>query len=978
MARRTEGSINNEVAAALRLLHPAWTEQTVLAESTGVLTEGAGRRPDIVITNESRTGGVILETEFHPARTVETDALARLGGTFAADGSPVEQVVAVRIPAEARTPGTRLETLAYSYKVCTNGTATVSWFPAEGWISGRLADLAGFIETVAVSPRKLAEGVNALESGVRQAANIIRRGMEQTYPAGLDHIAAILHQRDGEQTTRMAAAIIANALTVHSAIAAVNRDIRAPSDPSMRGYGNVLLQSEVLATWNSILDVNYWPIFHVARNILGALDEAVAGRALTRLSEAASKLRGLGATTVGDMAGQMFGELIADRKFLATFYTRPSSATLLAELAVARRGTDWNDSEAVGELRIADLACGTGALLSAVYRRIVARLRRGGVDDEEVHAGFLERVLIGCDIMPAATHLTAAQLTAAHPTVTFGNTRIHTMPYGGHDPGSGTRTFIGSLELLDDRAVWSLLGTGAATVTGASEVGDAGERRIDLPDRSLDLVIMNPPFTRPTNHEISDVPVPSFAGFETSDLEQKAMSERLGSLRRELEHDPAGHGNAGLASNFVDLAHTKVKPDGTIAFVLPSTIAAGDAWGPTRRLLQKHYRSITIVTIAAAGSNSRAFSADTGIAEALVVADRRGNDAKKATVSPEVLWVNLSRRPEGIPEAVEIARAVEAVDEDRPTGRLRIGDDIVGCFIRAGIDDGGCAQVSETDVVEASLAMSRGVLRLSGLTEIPIAVTRLERLGDAGPYHLDVKSRGTTARGPFEIERLPPGGTPSYPALWRHDAGRERRLVVDPDSEGRVVPGKREKALEIWATGTLLHLSSDFQLNSQSLGACLTPTAAIGGRAWPSFLLDDRSYEKAVALWCATTFGLIGHWWVGSRQQQGRSNLSVGRLGELPVLDCRDLSPEQLDALDSVFDRFACRDLLPANEAYRDPVRAELDEAVLCESLGLPEEILGPLGVLREQWCSEPTVHGGKATAPAARRGANRSSGLAQ
>ena len=966
MARRTEGSINNDLAIALRRLHPAWNDRTVLAESTAVLAESAGRRPDVLITNKHRTGGVILETEFEPARMVEDEARARLGNTFAADGSPVEQVMAVKIPATAKTPGARLEDLTYFYKVCGSGTDGQLWFPAHGWIEGTLADLAGFVETVAVSPRQLAEGVNVLETGVRQAANIIRHGMEHTYPAGLDHIAAILHQRDGEQTTRMAAAIIANALTVHSAIAAVNRDIRPLSDPSMRGYDNVLLQSEVLATWSAILDVNYWPIFHVARGILGALDEAVAGQALTRLSEVASKLRGLGATTIGDMAGQMFGQLIADRKFLATFYTRPSSATLLAELAVARLGTDWRDSDAVGELRVADLACGTGALLSAVYRRIVARMRRGGLDDQDVHASFLERVLIGCDIMPAATHLTAAQLTAAHPTVTFGNTRIHTMPYGEHDPGSGTRTFIGSLELLDNRAVWSLLGTGATTVTGTSDVGDAGERRINLPDCSIDLVIMNPPFTRPTNHEIADVPVPSFAGFETSDLEQKEMSKRLGLLRRKLEHEPAGHGNAGLASNFVDLAHTKVKPGGTVAFVLPSTISAGDAWAPTRHLLQKHYNSITIVTIAAAGSNSRAFSADTGMAEALLVADRRLNDTKKATASPKVLWVNLSRRPEGIPEAVEIARAVEAIDEGRPTGRLQIGDDIVGCFVRAGIDDSGCAQVFETDVIEAALALARGQVRLAGMAEIPLPIAALDDLGRAGPYHLDVRSGGTTARGPFEIETLPPRTTASYPVLWWHGAERERRLVVDPDSQGRILPGKRDKGLEIWDTSTRLHLSSDFRLNSQSLGACLTPHPAIGGRAWPSFLLADRSYEKAVVLWCATTLGLIAHWWIGSRQQQGRSILSVGRLGELPVLDCRDVSPEQLNALDSVFDRFACRDLLPANEAYRDPVRAELDEAVLCESLGLPEEILGPLGILREQWCSEPTVHGGKGTAPSA------------
>ncbi len=963
MARQTEGSINHDLAAALRELHPAWNEKTVLAESTDILTEGAGLKPDIVITNASRSGGVIIETEVEPARTVEADALARLGGAFSADGSQVEQVVAVKIPTAARTPGVQLDSLSYSYKTCTNGTEAVTWFPANGWLEGTLGDLAGFVETVAVSPRQLAEGVNILETAVRQAANIIRGGMEETYPAGLAQMAATLHQRDSEQTTRMAAAIIANALTVHSAIAAVDPAIRGLTEPSMRGYDNSLLQSEVLACWRSILDVNYWPIFSVARELLSHIDEAVAGRALTRLAKAASKLRGLGATTVGDMAGQMFGQLIADRKFLATFYTRPSSATLLAELAVARLHADWRNRSEVGNLRIADLACGTGALLSAVYRRVTSRLRRHGLDDQELHPRFMEQVVVGCDIMPAATHLTAAQLTAAHPTVTFGHTRVHTMPYGEHDPGSGTQIFIGSLELLDDAAAPSLLGTGATTVTATGEVDDAAGRQLNLADGSIDLVIMNPPFTRPTNHEITGVPVPSFAGFETSSEEQEQMSKRLNSLKLRLEHEPAGHGNAGLASNFLDLAHTKVKPGGVLALVLPSTIAAGRSWAPSRRLLETHYRNIAIVAIAADGSNNRSFSADTGMAEALVVATRRSDKDLVAPDPDPVLWVNLAKRPVGIPEAVEIARTIEAAS-DRTTGRLCIGDDIIGCFARADIRHGGCAQVFETDIIEAALALGRGRLHLAGLTEIPMPVTTLSQLGSPGPYHLDIRGGGTTARGPFDIEVLEPGRTASYPVLWRHDAARERRLVVAPDRQGRIRPGMREKALEIWGTSTRLHLSSDFRLNSQSLAACLTSSNVIGGRAWPSFLLDDRAYEKATVLWFNTTLGLIGHWWIGSRQQQGRSNLTVLRLGELPALDCPALTAKQLNALDAAFDRFAECELLPANEAYRDPVREAIDEAVLCQALGLPKEILGPLSTLRQQWCAEPTVHGGKATAP--------------
>ena len=80
-----------------------------------------------------------------------------------------------------------------------------------------------------------------------------------------------------------------------------------------------------------------------------------------------------------DLTGRIFQRLIADRKYLATFYTLPASAALLARLAVAKiEGVDWSDAEAIGKLRVGDFACGTGALLSAVYEQIAARHERGG------------------------------------------------------------------------------------------------------------------------------------------------------------------------------------------------------------------------------------------------------------------------------------------------------------------------------------------------------------------------------------------------------------------------------------------------------------------------------------------------------------------------------------------------------------------------------------------------------------------------
>ena len=291
---------------------------------------------------------------------------------------------------------------------------------------------------------------------------------------------------------------------------------------------------------------------------------------LERLHAVAAELDGIGVTSTQDLAGQMFGRLIADRKFLATFYTLPSSAALLAELAVSRLDVDWADSEAVKALRIADLACGTGVLLSAAYRAVAARHRRSGGDDEALHRPMMEHALIGADIMPAATHLTASMLSSAHPTVTFGDTQIHTMPYGRQDKEAGDAIAIGSLDLIESDTMLSLFSTGPQIVSGTGEAEEAkGFGELVLPTATADLVIMNPPFTRSTGQEAEKVgvPVPAFAGFANSEDEQREMSKALARIRDRLSQ-PAGQGNAGLGSNFIDLAHQKLKPKGSLALVL--------------------------------------------------------------------------------------------------------------------------------------------------------------------------------------------------------------------------------------------------------------------------------------------------------------------------------------------------------------------------------------------------------------------------
>ena len=972
MPTNSEATINVELGRLLRTRHPDW-RSGVGVEQSQVLRR-ASHRPDIVVRS---AGGqvVVVETEFSPGRDVERDARARLGRVVEANDEPVEQTVALLLP-EALKEGQedlaeRVAAADLRFAVFAGTEEAPDRWPARGWLSGGVDDLAACVEFASLSERRIAAGAEALETGVRQAAFRLRELSAYRKSDSLEGIARVLRQEESEQTTRMAMAILANAVAFHHSIAGTHG---IPQLIELHLSVPGLDRTKLLYCWRDILErINYWPIFKIASDVLRAIAGVEADPVLDRLEKLAAELAKTGATATHDLSGQMFQRLIVDRKFLATFYTLPASAALLAELAVPRLETDWGDGEALARLRIADLACGTGTLLNAAYQAVRMRHRHRGGDDAELHPAMMERALIAADIMPAATHLTASILSSAHPAVPFEGTRIVTMPYGEQPSESGHPLSIGSLDLLADETARSVVGvrpgvqmdafgTARTQVRGTGGEAEDDAHAVNLPHEDCDLVIMNPPFTRPTNHESATIPVPSFAGFDTSDDEQRAMSAMLKRLRERLDA-PAGDGNAGLASYFVDLADMKTKPGGVLALVLPAAFVQGGSWTAARTLLGRRYEDLTVVSIAASGNTERAFSADTGMAEALVLGTKkRDRDAP----CRDTLFVNLLRRPRSRAEAAALAGAVGRLPDESRSGRILVGEDDVGTFVRAPLAEGGCAALREPTLADAMLALRDGELALPRTNERPsLPTTALDELGTRGKVDRDIAGRNAdgTPRGPFDV--VAPRDQPLYPVLWRHAAARERSLVVEPDREGVVREGLRARANDLWqTTASRLHFSRDFRINSQSLAACLTPEKSIGGRAWPNFVARREEWEAPLALWANSTLGLMSFWWAGTRQQQGRAMLTISRLPSLTVLDPRRLSARRLKAARLVFDKFQDRDLLPANEAYRDEVRQALDRALFVDVLGLPETLLKALDALRRSWCAEPTVHGGKETRP--------------
>jgi hypothetical protein len=833
-----------------------------------------------------------------------------------------------------------------------------------------------------IPPEVIDRAVDVLVDGVTDAAGLMSE-MAQRHRGALLHIAEELCQEEAEQTRRMAATILTSAFMFHEVLAGGEGMLeRIRSVEQLRDLNGDLTKSDLLAEWRAILKINYWPIFDIARRILQVIPPEQCKQLFEILTKTSEKLLHNRLMRSHDLTGAVFQRLIADRHFLAAYYTTPASATLLVGLAITEDvlspiNKSWSNPEDVKSLRIADFACGTGTLLSSAYHRLGQLHELHGGDSSSLHPDMMAGSLYGCDVLPAAAHLTASMLSGAHPTVVYDRSAIMTLAYGRQPDGSVS---LGSIDLLDPQGKFEIL---SITARGLDASGETDvEAWQSLPHASFDFVIMNPPFTRATAHEgkTSDVPNPIFAAFGSTADEQRQMANAT----KQLTKGTSAHGNAGEASIFLVLAHQKLSPDGRLALVMPLSLMSGNSWEDSRRLLAKNYKNLVLVSITGTGSSNLAFSADTGMGECLVVGRKSRNGSSRAT------FVVLLDRPTnslvGSICADQIDRLIESDNirrlEDGPVGGTTIlfGDKSLGQLIDAPIPKKGgwnIARISDFSLAQVAYQMvEMGRIWLPTMVErdcIDLPVTIVEDIAEIGPIHRDINGLTPSGgfRGPFDIVSLTPGKIPTYPVLWAHDAARERSLKFEEDREA--IPRCAETQTEqeilddkvdaIWKSASHCHFNCDFRFNSQSTCMQFTPRKTIGGTAWISISMKSIDYEKVLVLWANTTFGLLLRWWHSNRQQSGRGRISKMKLRTMPTLDVTALSDPQISLATELFDNMCELQLMPLHELHIDQNRKQLDKVFARDVLGLPESIYikdGPIDVLRMKLSQEPSIRGSK------------------
>ncbi len=753
------------------------------------------------------------------------------------------------------------------------------------------------------------------------------------------------------RVSRIASLTLVNAMIFQQILSEGNEDVA----PLARSIAEEHVGEALLRTWQFILaEIDYIPIFSLARDIvrelLGTpdLDEA-----LRYLARSAIRITSRRAALRHDLMGRIYHRLLADAKYYGAFYTTIPAAAILLKLTLdpAHVPIDWANVESIRQLRIADLACGTGTLLKSALQTVVDNHVRARADQQllpdlpSVHKVLVEEVLGGLDVIPFAIHLAASALAMHEPQVRFGDMHLYTLPLG-----TGHPIRLGSLELLLSRIVEVQADLLGGVLAGPERMTAAGQvpGRIEVP--LLDLCVMNPPFTRSVGGNLLFGSAPP--------AQRRRMQSRLGEIVR--RQNVQANITAGLGTAFAAIGHSLVKPGGHLALVLPRALLSGVAWKRTRLLIGANYHVRNIVV--SHEPDHWNFSENTQLSECLIVARRLGQGETPEPTKIVNLWV----QPKSSVEALAVAELIRCapgvyldpgtgVDEVR-TETQKIGE-VIFCppaRIRAGQWNVEAA-FAQTELCRVAYFLSQGEVYVPGEGRVgPVPLVRLREIASVGPDRRDIHDGYRLA-----------ASTTRYAAFWGHDTASVQGMAQSPNRHlSPLARAQRGRPLRdpilLWSRSGRLMLAERLWLDTLRVTSVRLRQRALSNTWWPIAISGQHAIaaediERVLAMWFNSSLGILSL--IAARVDTRGPWIELKKpiVEELPVLNPSSLTARRRQALLDAYEELSREVLQPLPEIDGDEVRARIDVAV-ARALGLKAD----LASIRALMAVEPLIVGAR------------------
>ena len=664
--------------------------------------------------------------------------------------------------------------------------------------------------------------------------------------------------------------------------------------------------------WRAILAVDYRPVFETGRVALAALDaQPDIGQTVRNLAEAVARVAEMVSGMRHDLLGRIFHRVLDTARYDGSFYTSTAAAVLLASLAIRERDADWADPNAVAALRICDPACGTGTLLMAAAERIRDLRHAAGPikepDEETLALLLVEDVLWGYDINLTATHMAASTLGMLSPSTKFNRMNIYRVILGMSkgDPR------LGSLDFLADQGVQM-----AAWPTTAQQVDDQDTEQSDRPP-SMDLVIMNPPFTRDSlRHD------------QFSPADEQAIKKREKEILRGQAHQAAArlHSSGGA---FTVLGQRMVKAEaGVLALVLPAVVPTAPGNLAVRQYLAKHFHVETIV--ASHDPERIFFSENTTLGEVLLVCRRWSNGAPK----PPTRVVNLAKNPSTAVEALDTAARIERSAQPK----LPLDPAFtVQSFDSECIERGDWYAVNFLSPYLVDMYRALHEKPLGDIQSVPMS-----ELAKVGPAGQRIRDAYTHSEMPTASGRR---------ALWHHKTDVTTSMLAETDACIEPKPSLRHLADNYWKQRSRLLLPHRLWLPLARVAAVTVPEPCVGS-IWTPCRPHDPKVVEALCLYLNSSVGLLAL--LGGRDNRKPSypSFSMDTLRSIPVPNFAKIGAGARDFLVTRFKWLQDLTLLPLPRMNEDPVRQQIDDAV-SEALGLDAEWVASI---RRELSREPSI----------------------
>ncbi len=884
------------------------TERGVAAD----FEQRAGRRRMDVVANVEGLRVVLeAETGFDRKAQAIKDADARLRQKLAT------VVFAVCYPDDVTEDNLAEATLAWTVRVKAGE-------PSGEWSTGSVTQLA---QAVQQAPRSLSGAdvaaqllSDSLNEVVQRLKTPVRKGLARaldlpaTKPSGRE-------QSDGYfVAAKRGMLVVATAMLFHHRVQGY-LPTQCPDGfdgdwPPASATGCAEQSSVINAfreAWRGILAVDYRPVFETGRAALAELTaDPDTGQAVRSLAEVVAQVSERVTGLRHDLLGRIFHRVLDTARYDGSFYTSTAAAVLLATLALREQDADWSDPNVAASLRICDPACGTGTLLMAAAERI-RDLRnaagRGDLEDEEALGLMLvEDMLWGYDVNLTATHMAASTLGMLSPTTRFSRMNIHRALLGVFD---GT-PYLGSLDFLSGQA--RLAAWPSATQQVESEQG------MPEPPPLMDLVIMNPPFTRDSlRHD------------QFSSADEQAIKRREKEIMEGQPYREAArlHSSGGA---FTVLAEKMLTGDtGTLALVLPSVVPTAPGNLELRKYLAQRFHIDTIVS-----SHDPArifFSENTSIGEILLICRRWTGDGPK----PPTRVVNLARNPATPLEALDTSARIERAVET--------GDQVSHDFAIQRVDSNRIERGDWFAVNFLSPYLVEAYRTLSEANPASVPTVPLSELADIGPEGRRIRDSYTPSDMPTQSGRR---------ALWYHKTDVSQSMRAETDVYIEPKESKRHLADSYWEQRSQMLLPHRLRLNLARVVAVMLPERAVGS-IWTPCRPHDPDTAKALCLYLNSTPGLLSL--LGGRDNRVPSypSFSLDTLRSLPVPNFAALGAAERDLLSSWFGWLQSETLQPFPKMHQDPVRQHIDDAVT-QALGLDPEWIA---TIRRELAREPSVTDG-------------------